>query len=64
MKRYWVFGFDQYYPRGGMNDFLGAFPTIKEAYQFIEEERKKDFPHDAYEVEDAFKYLDIEEVED
>ena len=28
--RYWVFGFDGYYPSGGMNDYRFSFNTIEE----------------------------------
>jgi hypothetical protein len=29
--RWHLFGYDTYYPGGGMNDYLGAFPSKKEA---------------------------------
>jgi hypothetical protein len=32
MKRYMLFGFDTYYPSGGMNDFRFSFDT-KEEFQ-------------------------------
>lgn len=28
--RYWVFGFDGYYPKGGMNDYIFSFNDIEE----------------------------------
>lgn len=31
MKRYFLFEYDDYYPGGGMNDFVGDFDTIEEA---------------------------------
>jgi hypothetical protein len=31
MKRYALFSFDQYYPKGGMEDFVGFFDTVHEA---------------------------------
>ncbi len=31
MKRYLVFGFDQYYPNGGWNDFICSTNTLEEA---------------------------------
>jgi len=31
MKKYLLFTFEQYYPRGGMNDFEGSYATIEEA---------------------------------
>ncbi len=30
MKRYMLFGFDHYYPRGGMNDLIGTFDSKEE----------------------------------
>jgi hypothetical protein len=30
MKRYFLFSGKLYHPRGGLNDFLGSFHTIKE----------------------------------
>jgi len=31
MKRYWLFAGDNYYPNGGMDDFVGSFYRIDEA---------------------------------
>ena len=31
MERYMVFGGDEYYPVGGMNDFIGSFMFMKDA---------------------------------
>lgn len=36
MKRYWVFGYLDYYPEGGMNDFIKDFDTINEAVRLVE----------------------------
>jgi len=33
MKRFLLFAFDQYYPSGGMNDFIKDFDTLIEAYR-------------------------------
>jgi hypothetical protein len=41
MKNYLVFYGDCYYPKGGMDDFIGDFDTIKDAKKAIEVERKK-----------------------
>lgn len=62
MKRFAVFGFDDYYPYGGMDDFLGSFDTRKEAKEFIQEHRtKKDglgfaIKRDNYEIADMESY--------
>lgn len=39
MKRYWLFCFNKYYPKGGFQDFRGSFDTI---YQCIEKASKVD----------------------
>lgn len=31
LKRYLVFSFETYYPRGGWRDFHGSFDTLEEA---------------------------------
>ena len=31
MKKYIVFGYDNYYPVGGLNDIAGSFDTLEEA---------------------------------
>ncbi len=33
LKRYLVFSFDQYYPGGGWNDFVGSYDTPTEAQE-------------------------------
>ncbi|GLI82533.1 hypothetical protein ANABIO32_02200 [Rossellomorea marisflavi] len=35
-----LFGFDPYYPNGGMNDFLGEFSSTEELLDFLENELK------------------------
>lgn len=36
MKRYMVFGFGDYYPEGGMNDYLTSFDTEDQVSQYLE----------------------------
>jgi len=31
MKKYILFGYDHYYPAGGLNDIAGSFDTLEEA---------------------------------
>jgi hypothetical protein len=31
MKRFWLFAGEDYYPRGGMEDFIGDFDSLDEA---------------------------------
>lgn len=37
MKRYWLFQYDNYYPSGGFNDFIGSYGTIEECKSAIQE---------------------------
>lgn len=50
MKRYFLFGFDEYYPSGGMNDFEGDFTDFNEIVDFIKSEECQS---DYYEVFDT-----------
>jgi hypothetical protein len=48
MKRYWLFQFDQYYPQGGMNDFVESFDSLEEAlvhYKKLKNHFKGDYYH-------------------
>lgn len=47
MKRYWLFAYCEYYPEGGMHDFVADFDTIEEAKTF-------DYQSDRYRL-----FLDI-----
>jgi len=31
MKRYWLFAGDNYYPTGGMGDFIGSYDSVDDA---------------------------------
>jgi len=46
MKNYLAFYGYNYYPAGGMDDFIGDYDTKEEAIQAIEEAHKKDLPDD------------------
>lgn len=35
MKKYLIFGGDQYYPRGGWSDFIKDFETLESALDYI-----------------------------
>lgn len=39
MKKYIVFGYDQYYPAGGLGDVVGSFDTLDEAKEYIKNDR-------------------------
>lgn len=51
MKRYWLFMWNQYYPGGGLNDFMGDFDTIEECKQKRLMEMEKWY-HENYEIFD------------
>jgi hypothetical protein len=36
MKRFLVFGYDNWYPSGGWDDFRGEFDTLEEAKDFAD----------------------------
>ena len=36
-KKYISFGYDWYYPLGGMHDFVGSFDTLREAKKCIKD---------------------------
>lgn len=40
MKRFLVFGFDNYYPSGGIGDLQGEFDTLEEAVALTEAKSK------------------------
>jgi len=46
MKNYLSFYGDVYYPRGGMDDFIGDYDTKEEAIKAIEEAHLKKHPYD------------------
>lgn len=55
MKQFAIFGIDDYYPQGGIDDFIKSFDTKEEADVFLEEHRKN-FGHDRYDVVDMTNY--------
>jgi hypothetical protein len=46
MKRYLAFYWHNYYPGGGMNDFVGDYDTLEEAIQAVKKCHKDDLPKD------------------
>lgn len=57
MKKFFVFGYAQYYPQACMQDFLKSFETIKEAYDFVALAEKAPDRCDFYEVVDITEFL-------
>lgn len=40
-----LFAYEEYYPFGGMNDYIGTFNTAEQAFQAFQESTKRDpFP--------------------
>lgn len=35
-RRFWLFAGKNYYPLGGMDDFVGSFDSVREAQDFVE----------------------------
>ncbi len=54
MKKYWVFGFDQYYPSGGMGDFIDSFEVESDAEKCKNDNKNK---YDYVEVVDIMRFL-------
>jgi hypothetical protein len=52
MKRYILFGYEQYYPSGGMNDYIGDYDTVSEALMFLEELDKDEDKPECYHIYD------------
>ena len=50
MKRYMLFGYYNYYPEGGMNDFKGYFDSINQMYDHI---LHSDYVEDHYHAYDT-----------
>lgn len=62
MKRYFLFGFDNLYPSGGMNDFIKDFDSIEEAIIFVQEQELKSDNYEIFDTEENLRYdYDVEE---
>ena len=48
MKRYWLFAGHNYYPSGGMEDFVGDFDSQKDAKHSVLPEIKRSAYHWAH----------------
>lgn len=57
MKRYWVLGYDIYYPSS--DNFMESFETYEEAEAYVESEQAKPCleRHDRYEIIDIIDRL-------
>jgi hypothetical protein len=52
-KRYYVFGFDDYYPSGGLRDVQATFDKIKDALDFVYKEKGIADARDRWEIFDT-----------
>lgn len=59
MKRYLLFGFDTYYPSGGVGDLLFDFDSVKEMDEKLEMYIESHWKHDCYNVLDTHKFIKI-----
>ena len=55
MKRYAVFAWDNYYPAGGLGNFVKSFDDMDEAKAYVENPPEK-FHYDNIEVFDMDEY--------
>ncbi|MDP1395268.1 hypothetical protein Q8G28_17740 [Lysinibacillus capsici] len=55
MKRYFLFGFDEYYPAGGMNDFKGDFVDFNEMFDFIKNEECQSDYYEAFDTKENIR---------
>ena len=56
MKRYLAFFGANYYPSGGMDDFLNDFDTVEECKNAIDDKIKEGFNPDWDSLEEHIKY--------
>ena len=50
MKFWWVFGYDTYYPGGGMCDLCGKFASKEEALKYISYKKATGSCADTYDI--------------
>jgi len=50
LKRFLVFGYDHYYPAGGMEDVQATFETFDEAFDYVENSEDR---YNEYEIFDT-----------
>ena len=59
-KRFLVFGYDTYYPGGGLSDCFGSFDTIEEAINAINND-KSDY-HDVFDRIEGIAVSNLKEL--
>ena len=60
-KKYIVFGYDQYYPLGGLSDLKESFSSSEEAVDYINKSRAEDngYRHDFYDIVDRDSWEEV-----
>lgn len=56
MNRYLLFGFDQFYPGGGLSDFMGDFKSFVDIHEFIEIEENHRCHYQVLDIRDKIKF--------
>lgn len=51
LKRFLVFGFNNYYPYGGLDDIIAAFESLTQALEYVR-------AHRMYEIQDQNGYAE------
>lgn len=59
MKRYWLFMYSEYYPRGGMNDYQGSYDSIEACRKKIIEVNEG-WEHEYYHILDVQEGVIVE----
>jgi hypothetical protein len=57
---YLVFGYDQYYPNGGMNDFIKSFPELELAREFVNSAEKNKSGESSHWLKKRHRELEID----
>jgi len=52
MKKFMIFGFNDYYPAGGMGDFIDSDDTLESALAFVKALQAHDSHRDNYTIHD------------
>lgn len=52
MKRYMLFGYNNYYPGGGLSDLVGTYATPDDALLYINSLNSKDDNYELFDLEE------------
>lgn len=54
-----LFGFDYYYPSGGLNDLIGSYDTVEQAFAEINIPKDAPYKHEHYQIYDIVEGVQI-----